>query len=95
MTELMRLYLQIRKNNPGLSSELVRQQAMIFFFRKNSPISLNTEDKAYLNNLSSSAGISGELTYVTPLVTPPVPEVDESVNDYVVDNYIDNYFEKN
>lgn len=95
MTELMRLYLEIRKKNPGLSTELVRQQAMIFYFRKNLPISLNTEDKSYLDNLASSVGISGELTYVAPPVAPitPEPEVNLSTNEYVVDEYIDDYFE--
>ena len=93
MTELMRLYLEIRKKNPGLSTELVRQQAMIFFFRKKSPISLSSKDKSYLDNLALSYGISDELTYIAPPVTPTTPELNLSTNEYVVDEYIDNYFE--
>lgn len=96
MTELMRLYLQIRSQNPGLSDTIVRQQALVYFFRKNSPIPLSSNDLSYLQNQASSYGIDGELTYTAPIPPPPAPpepEPDLSINDYVEDDYIDDYFE--
>ena len=89
MTELMKLYLQIRAQNPELSDSIVRQQAKIFFFMKKSPFFLNSRDKDYLENITLSSGISGELTYVAPSNKP----VDSSINNYVEDGYIDEYFE--
>lgn len=92
MTELMKLYLDIKAKNPGISNDLARQQASIYFFRKNLPFPLTADDKVFLSNLSLSSGINGELTYVAPIPNIPEPE-DPSTNNYCVDDYIDEYFE--
>jgi hypothetical protein len=89
MTELMRLYLEIKSKNPKLSDTIARQQASIYFFRKNLPFVLNAADKIYLDNLALSSSINGELNYVAPIPT----KVDLSINSYVEDDYLDDYFE--
>ena len=90
MNELMKLYLEIRQKNPTLSDALIKQQASIYFFIKNSPFALTTEDKNFLQNLSSSAGINTELTYVEPVIIVP----DETENSYVGNGYVSEYFQK-
>ena len=93
MTELMKLYQQIRSQNPTLSDTLVRQQALVYFFRKNSPIPLGGDDLSYLKNQAASYGIKDELTYIAPIPTPPAPEPNLSINNYLENDYIDDYFE--
>lgn len=88
MTELMRLYLEVRKKNPTLNDDLARRQALIYFQRRGLPFNLSDADKAKFTSEAEAAGIRDEIIYIPPV--PPAP----TGNLYIDDEYIeDGYFE--
>ena len=92
MTELQRLYLQIKANDPTLPDVIAKRRAQIYFHRKSLPFNLSNGFQAAFERESQATGVSSQITYIAPPQVPTTP-IDPSTNDYVENEYIDDYFE--
>lgn len=92
MTELQRIYLQIKAKEPNLPDAIAKRRAQIYFHRKSLPFYLSGGFQEAFDRESQAIGVSSQITYIAPPQIPPTL-TDPSTNDYVENDYIDDYFE--